>query len=368
MVKCGLTFREVFDSLRTRIVSGEFTDRLPSLSVLRASYGVSGDTVKKALSLLKEHRFVYGHQGKGIFINQTSEVNPLTQKTVAVFLREDTSTIYFMMQILNRMRLLLEKERCNLIFLNTLSQIAAFAEQFDVLVLCNQFDQGWPAEILALDPEKVISCNCRCLPGGHTVNSDNVLGGRLAAEWLYSHGCRRIGVLYGFDIDDETSYLRQRTKGACQFAEDHSELQVVVSEFQISETNPFVSGPVERLLDMEPDGIFMTLDTMSFRVYECCQRRGLKIGKDILLIGFDNAPFCSELQPMLSSILEKPVEIGSGIVDMIRSILCGVVPMAKKAVPPCIVDRTGARAEVFQRGSEVVHSWKKRPVFNSVIF
>ncbi len=364
MVKSGLTFREVFDDLRTRIVSGEFSDRLPSLSELRGSYRVSGDTVKKALALLKEHRFVYGHQGKGIFINQTSEVNPLTQKTVAVYLTDYTSTIYFTMQILNRMRVLLEKERCNLIFLNTLSQISAFADQFDVLLLCNQFDQGWPGEILALDPRKVISCNCRCLSGGYSVNSDNVLGGRLAAEWLYSHGCRQIGILTSTDIKDETSYLHQREKGVSQFADQHRDLRIMTSEFLWEETNPYVNGPVERLLDMEPDGIFMTLDMMAFRVYECCQRRGLQIGRDILLIGFDNAPFCSELQPMLSSIQEKPVEIGNGIVDMIRSILCGIAPMVKKAVPPCIIDRTGNHPEILQQGSAVVQAWRAKPVFN----
>jgi len=333
------TFKDVFLSLRERIGSGEITGKLPSLARLQQEYEVSSNTVKKALTLLKEQRFTTGHQGKGIFVNPNCDFNPLAQKCVAMLMWDGRATEPFMIGVLDRIRRELEHERCNLIFLNTLSQVEAFASHYDVLVLCQQFDEGWPECLLKLDPARVIACNCRPLPGGFRVGSDNERGGYLAAERLYAAGCRRIGILRADDIEDEASYIVMRLHGAEQFAAEHPDLQLFAAGYRHSDVSlPRSLKPVADLFAERVDGVFVTMDLLAFRVYDYCRDHGIAIGREVRVIGFDNMNFCLELDPVLASIQEDNDGIGREIVAMIRRILCGHSPRKNVVVSPHLVE------------------------------
>jgi|GEM_PF-7099788 len=343
-----LTFKDVFRSLREQIVSGEISGRLPSLFELQKRYSVSTNTLKKALALLKEQRFVKGHQGKGIFVNADHEVNVLAQKNVALFLSPLNMTSPFYLGIVYEMRLRLEAERCNVIILNTLSQLEAFAAQFDLLVLFRQFDSGVPRELASIDPTKIICCNCRQLEQTHWVGSDNVLGGYLAAQFLYDSGCRRLGMLRCDDISDEASYIVMRRQGMERFAAEHRDVSFFHTGYRCEDRRrPRSLTPVEALFAQQPDGVFISLDLLAFRVYDYCRLHGIAIGKDVQLIGFDNSVFCEELDPPLSSIREDVKDIGQSVIGMIRDLLCGTAAADRVAVPPVIVDRRRGHETVF---------------------
>ncbi len=346
------TFKDVFLSLRERIGSGEISGKLPSLIKLQQEYDVSSNTVKKALALLKEHRFTIGHQGKGVFVNPASDFNPLAQKCVAIFICDGRMTDPFQMGVLDRIRRELEHERCNLIFLNTLSQLQAFANQYDVLVLCQQFDEGWPECLAQLDPTRVIACNCRPLPGGFRVGSDNVRGGYLAAELLYRAGCRRLGLLRADDIEDETSFIVMRQHGVEQFAAEHPDLRLFTTGYQYPANQlPRSMQPVAELFGEGIDGMFVTMDLLALRVYDYCRDHGIVIGRDVKVIGFDNMSFCMELDPVLTSIQEDNDGIGREIVRMVRRILCGHRTPDHVAVAPHVVGHPEYRNSIENHNS-----------------
>ena len=335
-----MTFREVFQHLRERIAARELTGQVPSLAELQQQYGVSSNTVKKALSLLKEQRFVRGFQGKGIFVNTDNEINALAQKNVALFIQSET-TNPLVLEMIYEIRLQLESERCNAVLLNSLSQLKAFTPQLDVLILLEQFDGKVPNELQSIDPGKIICCNCRQLSGCCWVGSDNWGGGYMAAEFLYRSGCRRVGVLGDYDIEDASGYLWMRRKGVAQFAAEHSDWSWTRSEYGGTETQrPRSFAPIERLFHDGPlDGIFLLLDILVFRVCDYCRRHGIEIGRDVQLIGFDDSAFCGELDPPLTSIREDAPGIALAAVGMVRRILCRAATVERIAVPPVIIDR-----------------------------
>lgn len=61
---------------------------------------------------------------------------------------------------------------------------------------------------------------------------------------------------------------------------------------------------VEDLLDRNPDldAVMFASDLMALGGYNVFKKRGLRIGKDILVTGFDNAPFTSSIVPSLTTV------------------------------------------------------------------
>lgn len=72
-------YREIYESLREAILSGQFAaeDKLPTEDELAQRYSVSKITVKKALDLLKEDGLILRVQGRGTFVRR---VEPLSEE------------------------------------------------------------------------------------------------------------------------------------------------------------------------------------------------------------------------------------------------------------------------------------------------
>lgn len=67
---------EIADRLRSRIAEGVYANdgKLPSGPELREQFGVSLETVRKALDLLKAEGVIVGVTGKGVFVNERSVI------------------------------------------------------------------------------------------------------------------------------------------------------------------------------------------------------------------------------------------------------------------------------------------------------
>ena len=69
---------------------------------------------------------------------------------------------------------------------------------------------------------------------------------------------------------------------------------------------------IEKLLDDNPDAqaIVFANDEMAFAGYRVCEKRGLKVGKDILITGFDDCERASGMEPPLTTIQQDGVLMG----------------------------------------------------------
>jgi GntR family transcriptional regulator len=68
-----LLWQQVADNLRAEVASGELTDRLPGEHELADQYGVSRDTVRRAIQELATEGLLVVLHGRGTFVAEPPE-------------------------------------------------------------------------------------------------------------------------------------------------------------------------------------------------------------------------------------------------------------------------------------------------------
>ncbi len=122
----------------------------------------------------------------------------------------------------------------------------------------------------------------------HAVCCDNVMGGQLAADYLFNIGSQRLAYIAG---TENTSTNIDREKG---FA-DQLQLHGVSTYLRETGTYSYQSGynAAIRLLqrDNPPDAIFCANDIIAMGCMDAARyRMGLHIPKDLAVVGFDDIP------------------------------------------------------------------------------
>ena len=83
----------------------------------------------------------------------------------------------------------------------------------------------------------------------------------------------------------------------------------------------FVDKQVEYLLDSNPDAqaIVFANDEMAFAGYRVCEKRGLVVGKDIMITGFDDCERASGMEPPLTTIQQDGELMGKmAVYDLVN--------------------------------------------------
>jgi len=150
------------------------------------------------------------------------------------------------------------------------------------------------------------------------VNSDSE-GGWLAAEYLISRGCKRLGVVCT-DIS-VNGVSKQRYIGFEKYLIEHN------TEFD--KNNIFEGYPnydygmeiANEILDRKIDGVFASSDMVAFGIIEGLKRLGVSIPKDVSVIGFDGL-FVGEISsPKLTTIKQNIYEKGYNAVKLMLKAL-----------------------------------------------
>ncbi|XTZ16121.1 GntR family transcriptional regulator [Micromonospora echinospora] len=69
------SFRLIVDEIAEKIRTGDLKpgDKLPSTSQLATAYGVSNNTVYRALAILHDRNLIIGHQGRGTYVAERTQ-------------------------------------------------------------------------------------------------------------------------------------------------------------------------------------------------------------------------------------------------------------------------------------------------------
>ena len=104
----------------------------------------------------------------------------------------------------------------------------------------------------------------------------------------------------------------------------------------------YIDQPVSDLMDRYPDlqAIAFANDEMAKAGYRECRRRGLVVGRDIAITGFDNFSFCHSMEPPLTTISQNTYRMGYLAVEKAIDLIHG------KLAPP-----THMQTEFIQRQS-----------------
>jgi DNA-binding LacI/PurR family transcriptional regulator len=131
------------------------------------------------------------------------------------------------------------------------------------------------------------------VPGVHTVASDNVAGGRLAARAMAKAGYQRIAFIAGLE---DSSTNRDREQG---FRDELLKHGRRVFARAVGHYNFELAAQAARELFAgargdAPDALFVANDHMAFAVIDTLRNDlGLRVPEDVAIIGFDNVPQAS---------------------------------------------------------------------------
>lgn len=218
---------------------------------------------------------------------------------------------------------------------------------FDIVFFSNTVPQGMPDSyearakhrhvdgILLLgihqDDPKLLSLNESDIPtmsidlnfvgprAGY-LTSDNVKGATSAIEYLISLGHQRIGFISDCFAnpagqDRFKGYQQTLQKYGLHYQEDW------VTEGDFSEESGYKAA--HRLLQADPSltAIFSISDSMAIGAMKAIRDRGLQVGVDISVIGFDDIAMANHVTPSLTTVRQNKEKMGAqaalALVDLI---------------------------------------------------
>ena len=89
-----------------------------------------------------------------------------------------------------------------------------------------------------------------------------------------------------------------------------------------------------QLLDLEepPTAVVTGNDLMAFGAMEAAQERGLVVGRDIAVIGFDDVPLAAYFRPTLTTIRQPIYDIGKKLSQILIEIIKGEEPVERQII------------------------------------
>lgn len=158
----------------------------------------------------------------------------------------------------------------------------------------------------------------RHLPGSGlpTVTHDDTRGGRLAAQHLFEVAGPRLAELRGpVDI----SSFRERAQG---FAEQVGALGAHLVEIDGVARRPVLSEGRRLMRELLhtapdlPDGIFAHNDLMALGALEVLREERIRAPDDVRIMGYNNSPLTSHVDPPLSTLTLPGYEVGRLAADV----------------------------------------------------
>ena len=172
-----------------------------------------------------------------------------------------------------------------------------------------------------------------------SVHIDNATAASDAMEHLYRLGHRRIGIITGPLV---SPLSRDRLAGATARAKKaRAERDTIVMNGDFSIESGSVAA--ERLLGRKepPSAIFCFNDEMAMGVVQTARLRGLRIPRDLSVVGFDDIRFARYVDPPLTTVAQPMRQIGEGTVRLLVEILRGTgAPPESVTLPHMLVVRS----------------------------
>ncbi len=142
------------------------------------------------------------------------------------------------------------------------------------------------------------------------VSVDSFQAAYNGVKYLITTGHRRIALAYG---REELFFYRERYRGYCQALADGGipyDEALVMRETSGSDSFYGMTQEVMRL-DSPPDAIFTTSDPKAFVVMHALHDMGVRIPRDVSVLGFDNVNLSSMVEPPLSTVAQPLYEMGA---------------------------------------------------------
>lgn len=218
----------------------------------------------------------------------------------------------------------------------------AFPEDIDVILILigtigsSLSDERKKEFLKSLGDIPVITLACE-VEGYPSVCFDNKSGLRECIEHIITeHRRTKIGFVSGpstnADANERLEVYRDTLKSHGMPIDEN---RIAYGRF-----SPYSQQVVSELLDRCPDleAIIFANDAMAAGAYDVFQERGIEVGKDILVTGFDDSPTAAAITPPLTTVAADAAEIGYDAVLECLKITDGK-PLESRIVLSSVVKR-----------------------------
>lgn len=147
--------------------------------------------------------------------------------------------------------------------------------------------------------------------GEPTIGYDNFDLAKNAVEYLVSHGHERIAVAHGPVIESDRTQARK--KGAEAAVRDGVSIEFFEAELSVAGGK----SATQRILKSRRDfsAVLCFSDVIALGGYFCLEEAGVKIPKDMSVMGFDNIDWSEHIVPPLTTIDLPAAEMGTGVAN-----------------------------------------------------
>ncbi|MDW7695958.1 LacI family DNA-binding transcriptional regulator [Flammeovirgaceae bacterium SG7u.111] len=148
------------------------------------------------------------------------------------------------------------------------------------------------------------------------VLADNYNAIRQAVEHLIDEGCKRIAFMAG---PEKLSLSNSRLQGYTETLEKHgmSTPKELVTHCDFSEKDTIRATNKLLELDKKPDAIIAMSDRIAYNAMKAIKEKGLRIPEDIAIVGFNDEPVDTLINPPLSSIKLSEYQIGKQAAEIL---------------------------------------------------
>jgi len=155
------------------------------------------------------------------------------------------------------------------------------------------------------------------------VDVDGAKGVSKGVQHLIDQGYRRIGFI---NLPTELICARHRLQGYKITLEKNGlgfDPHLVIHSEHLTQDAGYRA--MQRLLGLDepPDAALVCSDVMALGAMMAVQERGLTVGRDFGIVGFDDIPMVAQLQPPLTSIRQPMYEVGTLLCRMLIKLIRG---------------------------------------------
>ncbi|TBV75814.1 MULTISPECIES: LacI family DNA-binding transcriptional regulator [Pseudoxanthomonas] len=159
-----------------------------------------------------------------------------------------------------------------------------------------------------------------------SVHIDNAAAARAAMEHLYALGHARIAVVGGPPDNPLHQQRLQGVRAAAKARGRVRQLRLVPGDFSVESGHAAASAWLGT--DDAPTAAFCFSDQSALGVLAACRERGLRVPRDLSVVGFDDLASSRYLTPPLTTVAQPMREIGVRAVQLLLDILAAAdVPL-----------------------------------------
>lgn len=147
---------------------------------------------------------------------------------------------------------------------------------------------------------------------------DNVGAARMAVEHLIRRGHERVAIISG---PRSMASGEDRLVGYRQALQAHGlpEVEGLIVEGDFTEESGMAGA--RRLLSSSPMAVFAASDAMAVGALKALRGAGLRVPQDVALVGFDDVPIATAIEPALTTVHQPIERLGAMAADLLLDML-----------------------------------------------